>query len=60
MKQYPKIPYIKFLTREEIAAVSVKECGEKLIDIPITDKVIHRTGDGSKWHLSSRCVKKVF
>ncbi len=44
-----KIPDLKFLTREVINAVPIRECGEPLIDIPVTDRIELRQGDGAKW-----------
>lgn len=43
------IPYIKFLSREEINSTPIKDCGEELVDIPVTEKILHRQGDGAKW-----------
>lgn len=48
-EKYPEIPHIKFLTREEINRVPIQENGEGLVEIPITSKSLHRTGDGAKW-----------
>ena len=45
---YPEIPYIKFLYREEINSIPVKENEEKMIWIPITDRLLLRN-DSSKW-----------
>lgn len=46
---YPPIPFVKFLKREEINATLIQECGEPLVDIPITERILHRQGDGAKW-----------
>lgn len=46
---YLPIPFVKFLKREEINATPIQECGESLVDIPITERILHREGDGAKW-----------
>ncbi len=46
---YLPIPFVKFLKREEINATPIQECGEPLVDIPITERILHRQGDGAKW-----------
>lgn len=46
---YQSIPFVKFLKREEINAIPIQECGEPLLDIPITERILHRQGDGAKW-----------
>lgn len=46
---YPEIPYIKFLTRDEINKIPIHENNEPLLDIPVTEKSLLRTGDGAKW-----------
>ncbi len=46
---YLPIPFVKFLKREEINATPIQECGEPLVDIPVTERILHRQGDGTKW-----------
>lgn len=46
---YPEIPYIKFLTRDEINKIPIYENNEPLVSIPTTEKSLLRTGDGAKW-----------
>jgi D-alanyl-D-alanine dipeptidase len=48
--KYDKIPDIqKLLSRDEINLIPIQECGEILVNIPITKKILHRDGEGKKW-----------
>lgn len=46
---YKNIPNINFLSREQINQTPIQENGESLIDIPITERIFHREGEGKKW-----------
>lgn len=46
---YLPIPFVKFLKREEINATPIQESKEPLMDIPMTERILHRQGDGAKW-----------
>ena len=48
--KYDKIPDIQRLfSRDEINSIPIQECGEILVDIPITEKILYREGEGKKW-----------